>query len=88
MTAQTNADFADDNAALFANATPMQLAYMAWLSFELKMLRHETDLPGFTPDGTFAESFHFPVGGSWQDVAPASSRAETVLRAVGVALPA
>ena len=35
------------------------------------------------PEGTFAANFHFPKGGDWRDV-PKPSRAEQVLRAVGL----
>jgi len=68
-------------------------AYLEWLHMEARLLRME--LYGeecwadkqLTPCGTFAKGFHFPSGGGWRDVPPPSTRAETVLRAVGVQMP-
>lgn len=66
-------------------------AYLEWLAMEARLLRIE--LYGdeyfadkeFTPCNTFARSFHFPSDGrTWKDVPKPSTRATTVLKAVGI----
>ncbi len=66
-----------------------RLAYLEWLAMEARILRIE--LYGdafadreFTPCNTFAKTFHFPPGGDWRDVPKPSTRAMTVLKAVGI----
>lgn len=66
-------------------------AYLEWLAMEARLLRIE--LYGdvyyaareFTPCGTFANDYHF--GGDWKKKPQPSTRALTVLRAVGVQIP-
>lgn len=69
-------------------ARALQEAYAEFLYNELKLLNIELgdDLgPGiYAPCGTFAKPFHFPSDGNWRDVPPPSSRAEAVLRSVGI----
>jgi len=67
-------------------------AYLEWLAMEARLLRIELYGMEFaakelTPCNTFAGNFHFPAGGDWRDVPPPSTRAETVMRAVGVQMP-
>lgn len=70
-------------------------AYREWLHFEAQLLGVELypSLPPanaarWVPQGTLAAGFHFPESGAdgrtWRDVPKPSTRAETVLRAVGV----
>ncbi|GLK71273.1 hypothetical protein KHC23_10900 [Ancylobacter dichloromethanicus] len=70
-------------------------AYREWLHFEAHLLGVELypSLPPanaarWVPQGTFAAGFHFPESGAdgrtWRDVPKPSTRAEMVLRAVGV----
>jgi len=63
-------------------------AYAEWLHFELRILnteRYGKD-DGSCPIGTAATNYHFPLEGNWTDVPPPSTRAESVLRHVGVAV--
>lgn len=68
-------------------------AYLEWLHMEARLLRLELYGDEYwaekrlTPCGTFAKGFHFPTDGDWRDVPPPSTRAEAVLRAVGVQMP-
>lgn len=72
-------------------------AYRAWLHYEGRLLALElypdappTEAIKWVPEGTLAAGFHFPEitgtqpGRTWRDVPPPSTRAEMVLRAVGV----
>lgn len=67
-------------------------AYLQWLTMEARLLRmelmpaHDAELE-FSPASTFAHDFHLPLGRSWKDCPQPSTRAETVLRAVGVVFP-
>lgn len=66
-------------------------AYLEWLRMEARLLQREIEPQlgdgKFIPDGTFAGHFHIPANGNWRDVPPPSTRAELVLRAVGVKFP-
>ena len=65
-------------------------AYLEWLRMEARLLQIELGLGDeheFSPCGTFARSFHFPPGESWRDAPQPSTRAESVLRAVGIDVP-
>lgn len=72
-------------------------AYRQWLHHEARLLGMElypdmppADAARWVPEGTLASGFHFPEftgeqpGRTWRDVPPPSTRAEMVLRAVGV----
>ncbi|MBZ9600488.1 hypothetical protein [Phyllobacterium chamaecytisi] len=67
-------------------------AYLEWLTMEARLLQEEL-FPAadhsrqLAPCNTFSKGFHFPVGRSWREVPPPSSRAEAVLRTVGVEFP-
>ncbi|HVV94827.1 MAG TPA: hypothetical protein VHD15_15555 [Hyphomicrobiales bacterium] len=72
--------------------TDPRLAYLEWLTMEARLLRLELwpgshSARGLAPCNTFASGFHFPMDRSWNEMPPPSSRAETVLRAVGVQIP-
>ena len=66
-------------------------AYLEWLRMEARILQIELfpeldQTRDFTPCNTFAKSFHFPSDGrTWKDVPKPSTRAVTVLKAVGIA---
>lgn len=67
-------------------------AYLEWLTMEARLLQEELfpaadNSRQLAPCNTFAKSFHFPAGGDWREVPPPSSRAEAVLRSVGVEFP-
>ena len=66
-------------------------AYLEWLRMEARLLQIELGLDGdcdYSPRGTFAGSFHFPPGQDWRATPQPSTRAEMVLAAVGVKVPA
>lgn len=64
-------------------------AYLEWLAMEARILRMELYGDDYwaekelTPCGTFANGFHLG-GGDWRAKPQPSSRAELVLRTVGV----
>lgn len=69
--------------------TPHQVneAYLEWLHMEARLLRIEL-YPDADPQleytpCTVAKAFHFPSGQDWRTVAKPSTRAATVLSAVG-----
>lgn len=67
-------------------------AYLEWLRMEARLLQIELypELDAddeYRPVGTFAKHFHFPIDKNWTDVAKPSTRAELVLRAVGIQTP-
>lgn len=68
-----------------------RFAYLEWLRMEARLLQIEL---GYGPNGestplnTFTHSYHFPHDISWRDAPQPSTRAELVLRAVGVDVPA
>lgn len=73
------------------NADPRH-AYLEWLRMEARLLQIELhpEMPTedeCRPCGTFAGKFHFPMEMDWRDVPKPSTRAEKVLRAVGVEFP-
>ena len=71
-------------------------AYDQWLFYERRFLLLEQyghrgramvrDMERAVPVGTFADRFHFPRDGSWQDQPQPSSRAAVILSAAGVPL--
>ncbi|WP_156392750.1 hypothetical protein [Rhizobium sp. Root482] len=67
-----------------------RFAYLEWLRQEARFLQMELgcgDKGEFSPIGTFTHRYHIPFGESWRDQPQPSTRAETVLRAVGVKFP-
>lgn len=66
----------------------MLLAYLEWLHHEQILLCHALGIDERVVFHTAAKSFHFPPGGSWQDVPPPSARAIAVMDAAGVDLDA
>lgn len=65
-------------------------AYLQWLRTEADLLQIELGNGSereLTPRNTFTQSFHFPLGGDWRDMPQPSTRAELVLRAVGIDVP-
>lgn len=67
----------------------VRFAYLEWLRMEARLLQDE--LGGgngeYSPIGTFTHGYHFPQGMDWRDAPQPSTRAELVLRAVGVDVP-
>ena len=68
-------------------------AYLQWLRMEATLLQLELDPSSdsareLSPRGTFTQTYHFPPGQDWRDAPQPSTRAEQVLRAVGVNVPA
>lgn len=67
-----------------------RFAYLEWLRMEARLLQIEL---GYgqngesTPLSTFTHGYHFPEGMNWRDQPQPSTRAEQVLRAVGVNVP-
>jgi hypothetical protein len=73
------------------NADPRH-AYLEWLRMEARLLQielhPEMDADDeYSPRGTFAGKFHFPIDMAWNDVPKPSTRAESVMRSVGVEFP-
>ena len=65
-------------------------AYLQWLRTEADLLQIELGFSSereLSPRGTLAQSYHFPPGENWRDQPQPSTRAEQVLRAVGVNVP-
>lgn len=66
-----------------------RFAYLQWLRTEANLLQLE--LGGgngeFTPLNTFTHNYHFPLGEDWREQPQPSTRAEQVLRHVGVDVP-
>src|SRR5690606_9986216 len=73
--------------------TDPRFAYLDWLTMEARLLRlelwpHADPRKELTPVNTFAHGFHWPeLGQTYADDVPPTSRAETVLRAVGIEMP-
>ncbi|TWF46408.1 hypothetical protein [Neorhizobium alkalisoli] len=64
-------------------------AYAEWLWNELKFLNREMGYDStiglYSPMGTIGGDFHFPRDHrDWSDVPPPSTRAETILRVLGI----
>ncbi|TCR04078.1 hypothetical protein [Neorhizobium sp. JUb45] len=64
-------------------------AYAEWLWNELKLLNREMGYDAriglYSPTGTIGGDFHFPRDHrEWTDVPPPSTRAETMLRVLGI----
>lgn len=85
------------NAGIMPTDRQILEAYRQWLHFEARLLALELypdaapeEAIKWVPEGTVAAGFHFPEvtgtrpGRTWRDVPPPSTRAEAVLRAVGV----
>lgn len=71
--------------------TPEQAeAYLAWLHMERRLLARELypeaglAAERFAPCGTAGDAWHFRTDGSWRDLPQPSTRALTVLHALGV----
>jgi hypothetical protein len=69
----------------FENDT--RFAYLQWLRMEARLLQIELggdDRGEFTPIGTYTHNFHMSPEKDWRALPQPSTRAEQVLRAVGV----